>query len=436
MTYVAADQYLRKGGRLGFVITQALFKSKGGGQGFRRFRIGDGDFLKVLAVHDMVDLQPFEGATNRTAVFAVTKGEKVGYPVPYHVWEKRPGGRFTESSPLDEVLLATRRVKLAAKPVDPNDDTSPWMTLKTGAGDLLLPAMGPSAYKARKGITPPVNGAFWVRLLQKTGESVLIENMAEVSRKEVAAVRLSVDAELLYPLVRGRDLTRWSAEPSCHILLPHDQASPARGISEAALKRYHPKTWDYFHNFPALLKNSAVYKKFFEPFGAPFYSCYNVGPYTFAPYQVCFKEIATKFECAVVAPTKDPVLGQRPVLVDHKLILVPLPTKEEAHFVCALLNSSIAGLIVRSYSVSTQLSTHILETIAVPRFNETSQLHKELQQMSQEAHASAAAKNADETSPPHQEVDRAAAKLWGIENDDLSTIQKQLAQMDAPRTAR
>jgi hypothetical protein len=38
-TYSSADRYLKVGGHLGFVITQTLFKSKGGGQGFRRFQI-------------------------------------------------------------------------------------------------------------------------------------------------------------------------------------------------------------------------------------------------------------------------------------------------------------------------------------------------------------------------------------------------------------
>jgi len=39
MLYSAADRYLRDGGRLGMVITQTLFQSKGAGDGFRRFRM-------------------------------------------------------------------------------------------------------------------------------------------------------------------------------------------------------------------------------------------------------------------------------------------------------------------------------------------------------------------------------------------------------------
>ena len=38
--YAAADRYLAPAGRLGMVITQTLFQSKGAGDGFRRFQIG------------------------------------------------------------------------------------------------------------------------------------------------------------------------------------------------------------------------------------------------------------------------------------------------------------------------------------------------------------------------------------------------------------
>ena len=58
MTYVAHDAYLQEGGRLGFVITQTVFKTKGGGEGFRSFTYQKGGkniSLKVLSVDDMSD---------------------------------------------------------------------------------------------------------------------------------------------------------------------------------------------------------------------------------------------------------------------------------------------------------------------------------------------------------------------------------------------
>jgi hypothetical protein len=73
MTYVAADRYLKRGGKLGFVLTQSLFKTSGAGQGFRRFSLPDKTPFGPLMVEDMVELKPFEGANNRTAVAVFAK---------------------------------------------------------------------------------------------------------------------------------------------------------------------------------------------------------------------------------------------------------------------------------------------------------------------------------------------------------------------------
>ena len=92
MLYAAADLYLKYGGKLGFVITQTAFQTRGAGDGFRRFRIGtDGCPLRVRRVDDLADFQPFTGASNWTSVVILEKGEETLYPVPYYRWSLRGG---------------------------------------------------------------------------------------------------------------------------------------------------------------------------------------------------------------------------------------------------------------------------------------------------------------------------------------------------------
>ena len=81
MLYVAADKYLKPNGKLGFVITQTIFKTEGGGDGFRRLKLGDGDPLRIIQVDDFSSIQCFEGATNRTAVVILQKGETTKFPL-------------------------------------------------------------------------------------------------------------------------------------------------------------------------------------------------------------------------------------------------------------------------------------------------------------------------------------------------------------------
>jgi hypothetical protein len=82
-------------------------------------------FITPKAVDDMSDFQPFEGATNRTAVFVCRKSSKpFQYPVPYIVWRKKAPGRIEQDFTLDKVLQATERREIAAIPVDRQQPTS------------------------------------------------------------------------------------------------------------------------------------------------------------------------------------------------------------------------------------------------------------------------------------------------------------------------
>ena len=151
---------------------------------------------------------------------------------------------------------------------------------------------------------------------------------------------------------------------------------------------------------------------------------FNVGDYTFAPYKVIFREIAKGMTCAVIAP-----LDERPVVPDHKLVLCPFATAEEAHFICGMLNSSPARFVVNSYSIETQFSTHVFNHVRIPQHIRTNPTHQRLADLSQQAHAATAAGNAARVREIEAEVDRLAAKLWGLTDAELQEIQESLAEL-------
>ncbi|MGB9914723.1 MAG: Eco57I restriction-modification methylase domain-containing protein [Candidatus Bathyarchaeales archaeon] len=84
-SYVGMHRYLKSTGLFGFLITQTVFVSIAG-ENFRKFVLPDQTPVKVLKIHDLVDLLPFEGAQNRTALFIAKKGEEPEFPVPYIKW--------------------------------------------------------------------------------------------------------------------------------------------------------------------------------------------------------------------------------------------------------------------------------------------------------------------------------------------------------------
>jgi SAM-dependent methyltransferase len=426
--YTGVDRYLVDGGKLGFVITQSVFKTKGAGDGFRRFRYPVGsngeEQLGVIRVDDLSALQPFEGATNRTAVLACVKGQPTVYPVPYVAWERT--GAFHADHPLAEVLSSTRRVELCAQPVETLSPTSPWSTAAASVLRSMAKVTGQAAYRGLAGSCTWLNGVYWVKVLERQpNELLLIENLHEVGKISVPNVTRSLEPDLVYPLLRGRDVSRWRAEPSAHLLLTQDPATRAP-YPEAQMKRQWRRTHEYLKLFEKELRGRSGLKRYFDPAVDPFYAMYNVGPYTVAPYKVVWREQASQMTAAVVTP-----VDGRPVVPDHKLMLVAAEGEPEAHFICALLNSGPATATVKSYVVETQTTTHVLQHVAIARFSARDGLHRRLSELSRRAHELTAAGDADGVASLEAEIDQAAAELWGLTGRELAVIQESLGRTRA-----
>ena len=425
MTYVAHDSYLKDGGTLGFVITQSVFKTVGGGEGFRTFTYdSQGAWFAVpLRVHDMSALQPFEGATNRTAVFLCSKSrENFKYPVPYVVWRKGRG-KIDQNLSLSEVESRTSRTEFAAEPIRSANPTSPWLTAPNKTLSGIHRVLGQSEYTANLGCHTWLNGVYWINILEvRPNGELLIENLHDRGRTEIPHVQAIIEPDLVYPLLRGRDVQRWSVEPSAHIILTN-RTDKLAGISETEMKRHWPKTYSYLKQFEGELRSRPGYRKYFKPI-APFYSVYNVGPYTMAEWKVVWREQSTVFQAALAG-----VSSRRVILPDHKLMMVSCTSRQEANFLLGMLNSSPSVLAVYCYVISTSTSTHVLNNVAIPRFSETNLSHTRIADLSNQCHAAKRENRQNEMASLEAEIDKVAAEMWGINDAELKAIQMALADV-------
>jgi hypothetical protein len=66
------------------------------------------------------------------------------------------------------------------------------------------------------------------------------------------------------------------------------------------------------------------------------------------------------------------------VSFDAKLMVVPCSSREEAHYLAAILNSGLVGRYVGAFSLRLQISTHILDHLRVPAFDHGNALHRAL----------------------------------------------------------
>jgi hypothetical protein len=75
-----------------------------------------------------------------------------------------------------------------------------------------------------------------------------------------------------------------------------------------------------------------------------------------------------------------------------------------------------------------------MEHIAVPQFNRKHNEHSRLAQLSRQCHTAATQDNAKKVAELEAEIDRAAARLWGITDDELLAIQDALTEMSPGKT--
>jgi len=424
MTYVALDKYLRRQGKLGFVLTQTLFKTAGAAQGFPRFELPDGTPVGPYLVDDMVELKPFEGATNRTSVAIIGKGHPVRYPVPYSYWIKKTRGQGIDfDTPYQTVTSELVTFKQwYAEPVDSDDPTSAWLTEDRSVLRVLRRVCGSSGYQARKGVTCSANAVFWVEVVgARPGGALVVTNITENAKRKVDSVQAAVEEELVYPLLRGKDVNRWVASPKLSVIMTHKPGMRLKAIPEHEMQRDYPKTWSYLKRFEATLRKSGIYRRFFKA-SDPFYSVFNVGDYTFARAKVVWREVSDDLRCAVVG-----MVGMRPVIPDHTLTMLETSSLEEAHYVCAALNSAPARLVVRSY-IALHPSPHVLSNVAIPEFSDKDSIHRQLAALSEEAHRAAGSGDLAEVSSIEARIDEFAARLWGISERELRAIKRSLEE--------
>jgi len=430
MLYVAMDKYLKRGGKLGFLITQSVFKGAGAGQGFRRFLLGNGEYIQVQHVDDMVELQPFEGASNRTSVVILQKGTKTKYPMPsYLYWKKTVKGKsIAIDSSLDDVLQMTERKQFAAEPVDEKDSTSPWLTGKPRTIKAVKRILGQSDYNAHEGVNSGgANGVYWVDIVDKRPNGLaIVSNVTKGAKRKVESIQMAIEPDLLYPLLRGRHVKRWRAEPSVHIIATHLPGMRLNAIPEDEIKADYPKTYLYLKRFEVVLRERAAYKRYFRS-DAPFYSMFDVGEYTFAPYKVVWPWIAQGIRAAVITEHRG-----KPIVPDNNVTFVGCFSEEKAHYICALLNSTPLDFATRSLYASGGggiARPSVLKYIRIPKFDPGNKVHQELADLSQNAHQAAATDDAASTKKLKQRIDELAAQIWGLTDQELKEIQESLADL-------
>src|SRR5687768_2081422 len=392
-TYVACDELLKPGGKLGFVLPQSIFKSAKNAKGFRRFQIGaDGPPLRVDHVDDLSDTSVFADATNRPAILFLEKGSPTTYPVSYATW--KGVARSVESeqwTTWDQAAPSFTIRTEKAQPVDVHHPSSGWVHAPESVLSGYDAIAGQCPYRARTGIfTGGANGVFYLqRLSGLANGNLLVKNVVDRTRRRTSEVEVELEPTFVYPFVRGRDVDTWRASVDSNrlILCPHTPATGIRPVKPKDLQELAPQTYSYLSNVRDVLEARKGFTGFDrDSFAVGFYTLLRIGDYTFKPFKVVWRYISKTFKCCVIEPVW---LGDRlvPVLPQEKLMLIGFDEPLEAYYVCGMLSSTPIRSAIESRMVGTQISASVIEHIGMLKFDANDPRHIEIAEECRRGHA-------------------------------------------------
>jgi hypothetical protein len=384
------DRYRRRGGRAAFVLKRDLLVGPTG-RPLRRGDLGHPP-VGVRRVHDFGDCRPFAGVDADAALYVL--GPDAPTDVPATVWERTDGRpAFDSRAAMDETLA---RTETAFRPVAERDGA--WVR-----ADAERRAFGTCDYTIRHGVKDDAKAVF--SLDRETARSL--------------------EADHVFPYLRSKHVVKFGLFGHDLHLVPERRAG---GGDPDELRRECPRTYEYLDDRRDRL--AARGSSWFD--AGPFYSLFGVGPYTWADYKVVWCRLGFKPHFAVVSTVDDPDLGERTVVPGDHCMFVATDDGDEAHYLCALLNSAPYQRCLRDLAEGgkASLTKSVVSELTLPRWT-GDEVQRRLASLSREAHelvpahvAAASSKRAYNASEQpdlqrvRRDVDRAATALLDRANEN------------------
>jgi len=396
ITFSAADNWLADDGTIAFLITWTVFKTASA-RGFRIGKLPSDRGLRIDRIEDMTRLQPFPDASNQTALYVARKVQPAAKArfsrTSCKIWHPKPGrARIHPTMPLSEVYRQCDIADGTACPV--REWGSPLFTGDIGHFRESGFLRGQSDYleQSHRGTVSDCSRVYWVKVRKYSSATgrALIQTLSDIELRRARLVSpvegAWIEADLLYPLIRGRDVGRYAAQTEgWYHLVPNQHYENVEKEEDFADK--YPLAYSYLRNFEDLLRNRSTYKRYQSHL--PFYVIYCVGSYTFSPFKVVWLEQQNPmaFRAAVVGEEPKSTVPNRVIVPDHKLYFASFQSNQEAHYVCGFLNSRPVRTWLGGFLLGKQIGTTVFEFMRVPKFDDRNSHCRKIATLSRDTHS-------------------------------------------------
>lgn len=253
---------------------------------------------------------------------------------------------------------------------------------------------GYAGYIGREGVEyyPQELQLLHLRKVNKERGTVELESY-QSSRSKISVGKRTPELETKYlrPLVKGINISRFHVQPSEYIVaFPYDEEHFQVPLSKEDLIEESPRLLKYYEaNKEYLIMQTEYSDKIIGKKEAPYYALARTGIYCHADWYVIFRD-NTKWVAAVSGEI-DTIWGglKKPAFQNHCVSVCQKAdgsfiTEDEAHYLCAILNSHI----VEDYILSTsdKRTFKIRIPVRIKEFNPLNEIHVQLANLSKSAH--------------------------------------------------
>lgn len=213
------------------------------------------------------------------------------------------------------------------------------------------------------------------------------------SKSKIPVKKRTPELETTYlrPLVKGINISRFHVEPSEYLVaFPYDEEHCKVPLDKEVLLDTSPELLRYYENNKQYLMAQTEYSdKIIGDDTAPYYALARTGKYSHADWYVIFRD-NTKWVSAVAGKIDTEWGGmKKPAFQNHCVSVCEKAdgsfiSEEEAHYICAILNSHIVENYVLSTSDKRTFKIRI--PVRIENFDPTDIIHKRLAKLSKQAH--------------------------------------------------
>ena len=392
ITNVVAENWMASDGVLGFLMPEPLVFQPSY-EGFRNLYVkGDKRLYFCKFTNWTKAGNPFKPVTQKFLTFYISERKMDyarGIETEWYI-KKRGANIDREEINIDEcfdvqtALLAACNEK---KNFFSNVKSASELTSYSNTG-------GVSEYIGREGIEfyPQELMVFSLSDLKGTANCTCLRNLQnKKSKYRVPSFDVLLETEFLFPMIKGKNVVPFHVKWDEYIVpFPYSRENPQIPIDMKTLSKKAPKLAKYYQDYKELILEQTGYnEKIIGKKDAEFYALARVGEYSYASNYVVFRD-NTKWAAAVISEIDTPWGGKKRPLFQNHAVSICEDTKgrfitfDEAHYICAIMNApSTYNYMMNS---SDKRSFPIRPRIYIPKYDETNNLHKQLSDLSKEAH--------------------------------------------------